>query len=386
MVDRVTAYEATPGYSAQQSTLDTQRYFALLIGILVIGGFFQILTLQKVAQIGMLKAIGASNLVVGAASVIQIIAVTVIGVSLGAIDHPAAVARLPAHHPDRLCADAVAGGGRFAAADRPHRRAGVGALFAEGGTADRAGVGVVSKCNFTMPGTGDPASHRRHRSNAWRQVASPLRCLRQSEKEDQMTSALQTNEVTKTYQVGNATIRAVDGVSLDVKPGEFVALVGPSGSGKTTMLAMLASLLRPSEGRDPDRRPGRRQDERCAAHSIPPPAHRLHLPGQQPGPFLTARENVELMLRLNGKLDRAGKARARDLLERLGLGDRLNSLPRQLSGGQQQRVAIARALIHEPSVVLADEPTACARQRARLPGGGDLLRHDPRAKPGRASW
>ena len=65
VVDRVTAYEATPGYSAQQSTLDTQRYFALLIGILVIGGFFQILTLQKVAQIGMLKAIGASNFVVG---------------------------------------------------------------------------------------------------------------------------------------------------------------------------------------------------------------------------------------------------------------------------------------------------------------------------------
>jgi putative ABC transport system permease protein len=83
-VDRVTAYEATPGYSAQQSTLDTQRYFALLIGILVIGGFFQILTLQKVAQIGMLKAIGASNFVVGTAAIIQIIAVTVIGVALGA--------------------------------------------------------------------------------------------------------------------------------------------------------------------------------------------------------------------------------------------------------------------------------------------------------------
>jgi putative ABC transport system permease protein len=82
-VDRVTAYEATPGYSAQQSTLNTQKYFALLIGILVIGGFFQILTLQKVAQIGMLKAIGASNFVVGVAAIIQIIAVTVFGVALG---------------------------------------------------------------------------------------------------------------------------------------------------------------------------------------------------------------------------------------------------------------------------------------------------------------
>jgi putative ABC transport system permease protein len=83
-VDRVTAYSATPGYSAQQSTLNTQRYFALLIGILVIGGFFQILTLQKVAQIGMLKAIGASNLTVGVASIVQIIVVTVIGVFIGA--------------------------------------------------------------------------------------------------------------------------------------------------------------------------------------------------------------------------------------------------------------------------------------------------------------
>lgn len=83
-VDRVTAYEATPGYSEQKSTLDTQRYFALLIGILVIGGFFQILTLQKVPQIGMLKAIGASNGVVGLASILQITAVTVIGVALGA--------------------------------------------------------------------------------------------------------------------------------------------------------------------------------------------------------------------------------------------------------------------------------------------------------------
>jgi putative ABC transport system permease protein len=85
VVDTVTAYQATPGYSAQQSTLDTQRYFALLIGILVIGGFFQIQILQKVAQIGVLKAIGSSNAVVAAASVIQIVAVTVVGVAIGGL-------------------------------------------------------------------------------------------------------------------------------------------------------------------------------------------------------------------------------------------------------------------------------------------------------------
>ena len=84
VIDRQTAYEATPGYSAQQSTLNTQRYFTLLIGILVIGGFFQIQTLQKVAQIGMLKAIGTTNGIVAMAAIIQIVAVNTLGVAIGA--------------------------------------------------------------------------------------------------------------------------------------------------------------------------------------------------------------------------------------------------------------------------------------------------------------
>ncbi|MEZ4861843.1 MAG: ABC transporter permease [Caldilineaceae bacterium] len=84
VVDRVTAYEATPGYSAQQSTLDTQRYFTFFIGILVIGGFFQIQTLQKVAQIGMLKAVGASNWLVGLAAIAQIVTINALGVVIGA--------------------------------------------------------------------------------------------------------------------------------------------------------------------------------------------------------------------------------------------------------------------------------------------------------------
>ncbi len=173
-----------------------------------------------------------------------------------------------------------------------------------------------------------------------------------------MTTALETKNVVKTYKIDNGLIYAVNDVSIQVKAGEFVALVGPSGSGKTTMLAMLAALLRPTDGEilidgqslsemsEDDRAKFRRQNIGFTFQ-----ANNLV-------PYLTAQENVELMLRFNKKLDRAGKQRAQDLLARLGLGDRLKNLPSQLSGGQQQRVAIARALIHNPSVVLADEPTA----------------------------
>jgi hemin transport system ATP-binding protein len=173
-----------------------------------------------------------------------------------------------------------------------------------------------------------------------------------------MANSLETKLVTKIYMTDNGTTRAVDGVSIAVRQGEFVALVGPSGSGKTSLLAMLATLLSPSEGEiiidgqqlakmsDKERTRFRREKIGFTFQS------------NNLVPYLTALENVELMLRLNGKSDRAGKERARELLARLGLGDRLNNLPRQLSGGQQQRVAIARALIHSPALVLADEPTA----------------------------
>ena len=170
--------------------------------------------------------------------------------------------------------------------------------------------------------------------------------------------ALEALDVTKIYGTGTTAVTAVDQVSFSVRRGEFVALVGPSGSGKTSMLAMLAGLLRPTSGQiiiasqDVSRM--------CEAK-------RTRFRGRYIGfsfqannlvPYLNALENVELMLRLNGKLNRVNRQRARDLLTRLGLGERLKNRPGQLSGGQQQRVAIARALIHEPEVVLADEPTA----------------------------
>jgi putative ABC transport system ATP-binding protein len=170
--------------------------------------------------------------------------------------------------------------------------------------------------------------------------------------------ALETRSVVKTYQTDSGTIHAVDDVSINVAPGEFIALVGPSGSGKTTMLSILAALLQPSSGQilldgqdlakmsDIERVKMRRQKIGFTFQ-----ANNLV-------PYLSAVENVELMLRLNNRLDKSGRLRARELLARLGLAERMNNLPGQMSGGQQQRVAIARALIHSPSLVLADEPTA----------------------------
>jgi putative ABC transport system ATP-binding protein len=173
-----------------------------------------------------------------------------------------------------------------------------------------------------------------------------------------MANALETKSVTKIYKSDIGTIKAVDEVSLNVANGEFVALVGPSGSGKTTMLAILAALLRPSDGSvmiD-----GAELSKMSEAQRARFRREKIGFTFQANNlvPYLTALENVELMLRLNGKYNRAGRERARELLARLGLGERMNNLPRQLSGGQQQRVAIARALIHSPALVLADEPTA----------------------------
>ena len=171
-------------------------------------------------------------------------------------------------------------------------------------------------------------------------------------------TALEVRDVIKTFDSDSGPINAVDGVSFDVKHGEFVALVGPSGSGKTTMLSILAALLTPRSGKvmiD-----GQDLAKMAEAQRVALRRQKIGFTFQSNNliPFLSAAENVEFMLRLNGRLDKAGKLRSRELLSRLGLSDRLNNLPNQMSGGQQQRVAIARALIHAPTLVLADEPTA----------------------------
>lgn len=173
-----------------------------------------------------------------------------------------------------------------------------------------------------------------------------------------MANVIETNNVVKLYQSNNTTVRAVDHASFVIGEGEFVGLVGPSGSGKTTMLAMLAALLEPTEGSlciDGEDIGKMKEKERVRFRR-----QRIGFTFQSNNlvPYLTVLENVELMLRLNGKYNRQGREKAKEMLDRLGMSDRLNNLPNQLSGGQRQRVAIARSMIHEPSVILADEPTA----------------------------
>jgi putative ABC transport system ATP-binding protein len=163
--------------------------------------------------------------------------------------------------------------------------------------------------------------------------------------------------VSKRYGRGDISVRALDGIDLEIPKGEFVVVAGPSGSGKSTLLQLLGALDRPSagtitfQGRDL----GSLGDRDLAALRL----KTLGFVFQQFNliPTLTAIENVEIAL-APAAIEPARRAqRARELLARVGLGDRATHLPSQLSGGEQQRVAIARALANEPEVLLADEPT-----------------------------
>ena len=196
------------------------------------------------------------------------------------------------------------------------------------------------------------------------------------------THILKTVDLSKTYKSNELVVKAVSKVSLQVKPGEFIALVGPSGSGKTTMLAMLATLLESTEGHiyidgEPFDNMNSKQRAKFRREKIG-----FTFQDNNLVPYLTATENVELMLRLNGIYSPVEANRAKDLLLRLGLDEQLNSLPSQMSKGQQQRVAIARSLIHDPRVVLADEPTASLdTQRAKqvVQIFSDLIHEEQRA-------
>ena len=171
-------------------------------------------------------------------------------------------------------------------------------------------------------------------------------------------STLLLKNVSKIYGEGEDRIAALDDVSLAVDAGELVAVVGPSGSGKTTLLAIAGALLKPTSGQVVLN--GR---EITGASPKELGKVRLHeigfvLQTSNLLPYLRARDQLLVISEMAGKRDRAARARADELLERLGLGKRARHYPDELSGGERQRVAIARALMNDPSVVLADEPTA----------------------------
>ena len=180
--------------------------------------------------------------------------------------------------------------------------------------------------------------------------------------------AIEAFNLTKVYGSGNTEVVAMKDVSLTVARGEVVALLGPSGAGKSTLLTAIGLINPPTAGRiviggqpvmDADRalvdlRAFRRQH----LGFIFQKANLI--------PFLNAVENVQVAMEINDMAPRAARQRALELLDYLGVADRANNLPAALSGGQQQRVAVARALANQPSLILADEPTAALdSQRGR---------------------
>ena len=165
-------------------------------------------------------------------------------------------------------------------------------------------------------------------------------------------------DLTKVYVLGDTELRALDGVSLTVGPGEFVAIMGASGSGKSTLMNVLGCLDRPTSGELHARRPGGLAPQPRGARRGAQPHHRLRLPELQPArPHERRSRTWSCRSSTRGLPRRERRERSRVALERVGLGGRLDHRPSQLSGGQQQRVAIARAIVNEPKLIFADEPT-----------------------------
>ena len=172
--------------------------------------------------------------------------------------------------------------------------------------------------------------------------------------------SIETQNLTKVYGSGNTEVVAMQDASMCVRRGEVVALLGPSGSGKSTFLTAVGLINPPTSGRviiggqlvmdGPLPQTNLRTFRRQHIGFVFQKSNLI--------PFLSALENVQVALELNDCSPRKARQRATELLESLGVADRADNLPSMLSGGQQQRVAVARALANQPSVILADEPTA----------------------------
>lgn len=173
-------------------------------------------------------------------------------------------------------------------------------------------------------------------------------------------SAIEAQALTKVYGSGNTEVVAMRDATMTVRRGEVVALLGPSGSGKSTFLTAIGLINPPTSGRVLIG--GQLVIDGPASHVNLRTFRREHIgfvfQKSNLIPFLNAIENVQIAMQINGTDRRTAWARARELLDYLGVGERANNRPSALSGGQQQRVAVARALANKPSIILADEPTA----------------------------
>jgi putative ABC transport system ATP-binding protein len=171
-------------------------------------------------------------------------------------------------------------------------------------------------------------------------------------------NVIEIKDLTKIYNGGEVQVKAVNGITINFEEGEFTAVVGPSGSGKTTFLNMLGGLDRPTSGSV--KIGGTNVWDLSSRKLIDFRMNNIGFVFQSYNliPVLTAGENVEFIMHLQGKPKKEREQRTKELLEAVGIGDRVKSRPSKLSGGQQQRVAVARALASKPEFILADEPTA----------------------------
>jgi putative ABC transport system ATP-binding protein len=188
-------------------------------------------------------------------------------------------------------------------------------------------------------------------------ISDPCRMMSKTVRGYDM-ALVEMRNITKDYVLGETIVHALRGIDLQIDKGEFVAIWGPSGSGKTTLLNLIGAIDNPSEG-----------DVSIGGRDIPSLSDNMKsdfrnesvgfiFQGFNLVPVLTAVENVMLPLQIGGVGHKEAKAKALSLLQEVGLADLIDNRPFKMSGGQQQRVAIARALVNDPSMVIADEPTA----------------------------
>ena len=208
--------------------------------------------------------------------------------------------------------------------------------------------------------THTPSTHARTAADI---ATTPDPNLQAADASTPARGSLRTRGVGKTVALPDSQLTILDAISLDIAPGERVAIVGESGSGKTTLLSLLAGLDVPSQGEVwLDGQPIHAADEDARA-ALRAQAVGFVFQNFQLMPAMSALDNVALPLELRGQ---AGGDAARELLRKVGLGERLHHLPRQLSGGEQQRVAIARAFVARPRILFADEPTGNLDRRTGL--------------------